>query len=79
MDDDSNKSYGDITPSTDIGRFAIAVYAILICNVMGGLLDEGRQLLETLCTRIEPQRMDKKDATKMDKKDATKTEDAKKK
>jgi hypothetical protein len=41
--------YGNITPSSDLGRFSLAIYAIMICNVMGGLLDIGRQFLEPFC------------------------------
>jgi hypothetical protein len=41
--------YGDITPSSDLGRFSLALYALLIVNVMGGFLDVVRQQLEVFC------------------------------
>lgn len=56
--------YGNITPSSDLGRFSLAIYAIMICNVMGGVLDIGRQFLESLC-RQRPV-VEKKKAEKVD-------------
>jgi len=41
--------YGDITPHSDLGRFMLALYALLVVNVMGGLLDVVRQQLEVFC------------------------------
>lgn len=41
--------YGNITPKTDLGKICTAVYAILICNVMGGLLEPARKYLESFC------------------------------
>lgn len=45
--------YGDVTPSSDLGRFSLALYVIMVCNVMGSLLDVGRRLLEPLCRRAD--------------------------
>ena len=41
--------YGDITPSTDLGRLSLAIYAILVLNVMGGLLDITKNYLLRFC------------------------------
>mmetsp|Transcript_23345 Transcript_23345/g.57446 ORF Transcript_23345/g.57446 Transcript_23345/m.57446 type:complete len:155 (-) Transcript_23345:47-511(-) len=41
--------YGDLTPRSDAGRFFLALYAIANINVMGGLLDFGREFLESYC------------------------------
>lgn len=41
--------YGNLAPSTDLGRFFWAIYAIMICNVAAGLLDQGRLYLESFC------------------------------
>ena len=44
-----SKSYGDITPKTDLGKLAVAAYAVIIINVVGGLLQPARTYLEALC------------------------------
>jgi Ion channel len=41
--------YGDLTPNTDLGRLAVAIYALLVCNVVGGLLEPARDYFESLC------------------------------
>lgn len=41
--------YGNITPSSDMGRLALALYALLVVNVMGGFLDVSKGYLEDLC------------------------------
>lgn len=41
--------YGDVTPSTNIGKIAIAFYAVFVVNVVSGLLQPARALLERLC------------------------------
>lgn len=41
--------YGNITPTSDLGRFLLAIYAILACNVVGGFLDLGKGFLESFC------------------------------
>jgi hypothetical protein len=46
--------YGDLTPASNAGRFFLALYAIAICNVMGGFLDVSRQYLESLCKEGAP-------------------------
>lgn len=41
--------YGDVTPTSDEGKLAVAMYAILVTNVIGGLLQPARSYLESLC------------------------------
>mmetsp|Transcript_19800 Transcript_19800/g.45165 ORF Transcript_19800/g.45165 Transcript_19800/m.45165 type:complete len:232 (+) Transcript_19800:169-864(+) len=41
--------YGNITPASDPGRFFLAIYAIMVCNVAAGFLDKGRLYLESFC------------------------------
>lgn len=41
--------YGNITPTSDLGRFFLAIYAIMICNVAAVILDQGRFYLESFC------------------------------
>lgn len=43
------QGYGDVTPSTNEGKIAVAMYAILVSNVVGGLLQPARVYLESLC------------------------------
>ena len=42
-----SSSYGNIAPSSDLGRFFLAIYAMMICDVAAGLLDQGRIYLES--------------------------------
>jgi len=44
--------YGDISPSTDLGKIAIALYMIAAINVVAAFLSPARQFLEHLC-RVE--------------------------
>ena len=41
--------YGDFTPKSDMGKLAVAGYAIMVVNVMAGLLKPSRIFLENLC------------------------------
>jgi hypothetical protein len=41
--------YGDYTPKSDLGKLAVAAYAVLVVNVVAGLLKPGRMYLEDLC------------------------------
>lgn len=41
--------YGDYTPKSDLGKLAVAGYAIMVVNVMAGLLKPSRIFLENLC------------------------------
>lgn len=41
--------YGDYTPKSDLGKLAVAVYAIMAVNVMAGILKPSRIYLENLC------------------------------
>lgn len=43
--------YGDITPKSDAGKIAIALYAIVSVHAVGILLDPARTYLEQLCQR----------------------------
>lgn len=42
--------YGDIGPKTDEGKIATALYAVLIINVVGAMLEPARNLLSRFCT-----------------------------
>jgi hypothetical protein len=46
--------YGDITPKSDEGRLCVAIYAVLSLNVMGGLLDVGREWADSFCRTTVP-------------------------
>jgi hypothetical protein len=52
---DFYERYGDYTPKTDMGKVAVAAYAIAVVNVVAGLLKPGRMYLEDLC-RVPVQR-----------------------
>ena len=41
--------YGDVTPTSDIGKIAVACYAICAINVFGALLDTAKVFLESFC------------------------------
>jgi Ion channel len=41
--------YGDETPKSDLGKVLVALYAILVVNVMAVLLQPSKDFLETLC------------------------------
>ena len=51
--------YGDVTPKTDAGKIAVALYAIVSLQAMGMLLDPARTWLEQLCRRAPPQPLKK--------------------
>jgi hypothetical protein len=51
--------YGDYTPKSDIGKLAVAAYAIAVVNVIAGLLKPGRTYLEDLC-RVPSYKANKK-------------------
>lgn len=42
-------SYGDYTPKSDVGKLAVAGYALMAVNVMAGILKPSREYLENLC------------------------------
>lgn len=42
--------FGDMTPKTDLGKIAVAVYAIVAINTIGLLLAPARMVLERFCT-----------------------------
>jgi len=44
-----SKSYGDVTPKSDLGRTVVAIYAILVLNAIGGLLAVSKEYLESIC------------------------------
>jgi len=46
--------YGNIVPNSDLGRIFVAIYAIMVCNVAAGLLDQGRFYLESFCRHPVP-------------------------
>uniref|UniRef100_A0A7S2IBQ3 Potassium channel domain-containing protein n=1 Tax=Helicotheca tamesis TaxID=374047 RepID=A0A7S2IBQ3_9STRA len=41
--------YGEMGPKTDVGRLVTAVFAILVINVVGGLLDPAKEFLSSFC------------------------------
>jgi hypothetical protein len=41
--------YGDLTPATDMGKMLVALYALLVVNVMGALLETGKEYLLRFC------------------------------
>ena len=41
--------YGDISPKTDMGKLAVALYAILAINVVASILEPAMQFLLTFC------------------------------
>jgi hypothetical protein len=41
--------YGDMTPATDLGKIAVAIYAIVAVNAVVALLLPARQYLEGFC------------------------------
>lgn len=41
--------YGDKTPSSDMGKVFVALYAIFAVQVMAGLLEPAKRALESLC------------------------------
>jgi hypothetical protein len=51
--------YGNLIPSTNLGKIATALYAILVCNVIGVLLQPGRTYLEKFCERRARPRTEK--------------------
>ena len=58
--------YGDETPKSDLGKVLVALYAILVVNVMAVLLQPSKDFLENLC---RPAALPKAVADKADKKD----------
>jgi hypothetical protein len=45
--------YGDITPTSDMGKIAVAFYAIFVIHVVSGLIKKPRRFLESLCRENE--------------------------
>ena len=54
MEHNTTHRFGDVTPSTDVGKIAVALYAILVINVVGGLLQPAGDFLERLCHKTVP-------------------------
>ena len=54
--------YGNIVPRTDSGRIFVAIYAIMVCNVVAGVLDQGRVYLESFCRYPTPSKSQKLEA-----------------
>lgn len=53
--------YGNITPSSDLGRLFLAIYAIMCCNVAAGLLDHTKTYLESFCYELPTPKKSKTD------------------
>lgn len=47
----STIGYGDKSPSSDAGKIAAAIFAILVINVTGGLLEPAASFLSLYCTK----------------------------
>ena len=47
----STIGYGDKSPSSDAGKIAAAIFAILVINVTGGLLEPAASFLSSYCTK----------------------------
>lgn len=41
--------YGDISPKSDVGKLAVAVYAVLAVNVVASLLEPAKEYLQSFC------------------------------
>lgn len=54
--------YGNIVPRTDLGRIFVAIYAMMVCNVAAGVLDQGRVYLESFCRYPAPSKPPKSEA-----------------
>jgi Ion channel len=52
--------YGDITPKTDMGKIAVALYAIASVQAVAILLEPGRVFFEGLCRVPAKQHYDNK-------------------
>mmetsp|Transcript_15761 Transcript_15761/g.36202 ORF Transcript_15761/g.36202 Transcript_15761/m.36202 type:complete len:118 (-) Transcript_15761:103-456(-) len=46
--------YGDVSPRSEVGKIAVAIYAILCINVVGALLEPARDFLEGFCKTKTP-------------------------
>ena len=47
----STIGYGDKSPSSDAGKIAAAIFAILVINVTGGLLEPAASFLSSYCMK----------------------------
>ena len=47
----STIGYGDKSPTSDAGKIAAAIFAILVINVTGGLLEPAASFLSSYCTK----------------------------
>ena len=47
----STIGYADKSPSSDAGKIAAAIFAILVINVTGGLLEPAASFLSSYCTK----------------------------
>jgi len=41
--------YGEMTPSTEMGKILVAVYALMVVNVIGALLEDTKDMLVNWC------------------------------
>ncbi|KAI2495857.1 ion channel [Fragilaria crotonensis] len=57
--------YGDLTPTTEVGKILVALYAVLVVGVTGVLLDISKERLIQFCIpsppKIVPDKDDKKE------------------
>lgn len=46
--------YGEMTPSTEMGKILVAVYALMVVNVIGALLEDTKDMLVNWCAMQTP-------------------------
>jgi voltage-gated potassium channel len=59
--------YGDLTPSTEVGKILVAFYAVLVVGVTGVLLDVSKERLIQFCIPAPPKVVPEEDADKKEK------------
>ena len=59
--------YGDLTPSTEVGKILVAFYAVLVVGVTGVLLDVSKERLIQFCIPALPKVVPEEDADKKEK------------
>ena len=56
--------YGDKSPRSDAGKIAAAIFAVLVINVTGGLLEPAASFLSSYCMKKDPSVIEVNDAGK---------------
>ena len=60
----STIGYGDKSPSSDAGKIAAAIFAVLVINVTGGLLEPAASFLSSYCTKKDAPALEGSDTGK---------------